>query len=236
MTADSTLSTTASSTIGATASSSLNAAVTSKAATAKASLFQTYDAFISLLTTQLKNQDPLSPMDSSKFTEQLVQFSGVEQSINQNKNLEQIISLMKGNQNSSALGYIGHVVETEGATATTDGSGAAWTYTLPTSSVQTSLVVTDSTTGRVVYTADGETSAGRQTFEWNGKDNNGTALPPGSYTLSVAATDQSDATIKAPITLGGLVSGVDNTNGEPMLMIGGMRVPAGKVLSVMSAS
>ncbi len=236
MTADSTLSTSASSTIGSTAPTSMTAAATSKAATAKASLFQTYDAFISLLTTQLKNQDPLSPMDSSKFTEQLVQFSGVEQSINQNKNLEQIISLMKGNQNASALGYIGQMVETDGATATTDGSGATWNYTLPSSSIQTSLVVTDSTTGRVVYTADGATSAGRQSFRWDGADNNGTPLPPGSYTLSVAATDQSDTSITAPITLGGLVSGVDNTKGEPMLMIGGMRVPASKVLSVMSSS
>ncbi len=234
MTTDTTLSTTASNVLGS--SSSANLAAASKATTAKASLFQTYDAFINLLTTQLKNQDPLSPMDSSKFTEQLVQFSGVEQSINQNKNLEQLISLTKGNQNTSALGYIGRVVETDGATATTDGSGAKWVYTLPAASAKTSLVVTETSTGRVVYAEEGATEAGRQTFNWDGKDSNGTSLPPGSYTLAVAATDQSDGEMKVPVTLGGLVSGVDNTGSEAMLIIGGMRVPASKILSVMSGA
>jgi len=234
MTTDTSLLTSANNALGSSPSSSVAAA--SKAATAKASLFQTYDAFINLLTTQLKNQDPLSPMDSSKFTEQLVQFSGVEQAINQNKNLEQLISLTKGNQNASALGYIGRVVETDGATATTDGSGAKWVYTLPQASAKTALVVTETSTGRVVYTKDGATEAGRQTFNWDGKDNNGTLLPPGSYTLAVAAADKSDADLKVPVTLGGLVSGVDNTNGEPMLIIGGMRVPVSKILSVMSGT
>ena len=234
MTTDPTLSTTAGNALGSSASSGIAAA--SKASTAKASLFQTYDAFITLLTTQLKNQDPLSPMDSSKFTEQLVQFSGVEQSINQNKNLEQLISLTKVNQNSTALGYIGRVVETDGATATTDGSGAKWVYTLPRDSAQTALVVTETSTGRVVYAKDGATNAGRQAFNWDGKDNNGMSLPPGSYTLSVSGTDLADAELKVPVTLGGLVSGVDNTGGEPMLMIGGMRVPASKILSVMSGA
>ena len=234
MTTDTSLLTSASNVIGSSPSSGVAAA--SKAATAKASLFQTYDAFITLLTTQLKNQDPLSPMDSAKFTEQLVQFSGVEQSINQNKNLEQLINLTKGNQNTSALGYIGRVVETDGATAITDGTGAKWVYALPTPSAKTSLVVTETNTGRVVYAEEGATAAGRQTFNWNGTDNNGTRLPAGSYTLAVAATDQSDGQIKVPVTLGGLVSGVDNTGGDPMLMIGGMRVPASKILSVMSGT
>src|ERR1051326_9398368 len=77
------------------------------AADAQKTLSSNFDTFLTLLTTQLKNQDPLQPMDSNQFTQQLVQFSQVEQQINSNKNLESLISLTKSQTTTAAVSYLG---------------------------------------------------------------------------------------------------------------------------------
>jgi hypothetical protein len=84
-----------------------SASTTSAAANAQKSLSGNFETFLTLLTTQLKNQDPLSPMDSNQFTQQLVQFSQVEQQINSNKNLESLIALTKSQSATSAVSYLG---------------------------------------------------------------------------------------------------------------------------------
>src|SRR3954470_17819141 len=86
---------------------STSATSTSAAASAQKQLAGNFDTFLTLLTTQLKNQDPLSPMDSNQFTQQLVQFSQVEQQINANKNLESLVSMSKAQGATSAVGYLG---------------------------------------------------------------------------------------------------------------------------------
>src|SRR3546814_14925611 len=99
-------------------SSSTDASASSSAASSAAtSLAGDFNTFLTLLTTQLKNQDPTSPMDSNEFTQQLVQFSQVEQQIDMNKNLETMISLMQSQQNSSNLNYVGKVVDVASADA-----------------------------------------------------------------------------------------------------------------------
>jgi flagellar basal-body rod modification protein FlgD len=214
----------------ASASSTVSAA---NAATQKAknSLSQTYDTFLTLLTTQLKNQDPLSPMDSTKFTEQLVQYSQVEQSINQNTNLQKIYALLQGNQASGALGYIGRNVTVDSATATNTGDGVTWNYGLANTAATNTLVVTDAN-GMLVYTKPGETGAGKYTFAWDGKDAAGNTVPSGAYTLQVVAKDGSKAAITSTVTVGGLVTGVESGTDGPMLVVGGSRLPASKVVSV----
>jgi flagellar basal-body rod modification protein FlgD len=210
------------------AASSTNASSTDKA---KKSLSQTYDTFLTLLTTQLKNQDPLSPMDSAKFTEQLVQYSEVEQSINQNTNLEKIYSLIQGNQSSSALGYIGKTVSVDSATATNSGSGVTWSYNLANDAASNTLVVSDAN-GKLVYTEDGDTSSGTHSFAWDGKDSGGNTLRSGDYTLQVVAKDGSKATVTSTVTVGGVVTGVESGTDGPVLVVGGSRLPASKVVSV----
>src|SRR6267142_4445505 len=79
----------------------------SGAVSAQKSLSTNFNTFLTLLTTQLKNQDPLAPMDSNQFTQQLVQFSQVEQQINANKNLESLISLTKNQASVNAVSYLG---------------------------------------------------------------------------------------------------------------------------------
>src|ERR1700745_1994530 len=87
-----------------------------------------FQTFLTLLTTQLKNQDPLSPMDSNQFTQQLVQFSQVEQQINSNKNLEDLIALTKSQSATNAVSYLGKTLTLTDGTAALQNGTANWTY------------------------------------------------------------------------------------------------------------
>src|ERR1700756_327832 len=141
------------------AASTTNANGTSSGASALNQLSGNFSTFLTLLTTQLKNQDPTSPMDSNTFTQQLVMYSQVEQQINTNDNLKTLISQGTTNAAAMAATYLGKKVSiTNGNGSLTNGS-ATWTYSLDTSSATTQLAITD-TNGQTVYTANGETTSG----------------------------------------------------------------------------
>ena len=213
------------------ATSALSAATPSTATKAKTTLGSNFDTFLTLLTTQLKNQDPLSPMDSAQFTQQLVQFSQVEQSINANQNLESLISLTKQRVGGEAVSYLGKTV------TLTDGSGglnsgqAQWGYSLGSGSASTHLVVADSK-GRTVYAGAGDTAAGLHAFTWDGKDNAGNLMPDGPYTLSVVAKTADGTSINTDIASQGVVDEVDLSGSEPMLKIGSLSVPLSKATRI----
>ena len=208
---------------------------TSSTDTAKAKLVGDYSTFIKLLAAQVQNQDPLSPMDSSKFTEQLVQYSQVEQSIGQNSRLDKLIGLQQDGRLSFALGYIGKTVEIADDTASHSGKGISWSYQLPDNVKETALTIVDSK-GKVVYSGDGSTSSGRNSFAWNGKDNQGNLVPNGTYTLKVAPKDATGADLEAIISVGGIVSGVESGKDGPQLVVNGSRLPADSVVAVTSGS
>ena len=111
--------------------SATSAASTGQAASAQKTLSSNFDTFLTLLTTQLQNQDPLQPMDSNQFTQQLVQFSQVEQQINSNKNLESLIALTKSQTATNAVPYLGKTLTLTDGTAAVIGGQAQWTYTVP---------------------------------------------------------------------------------------------------------
>src|SRR3569832_441863 len=94
-------------------------------------LTNNFSTFLTLLTTQLKNQDPTSPMDSNQFTQQLVQFSQVEQQINSNKNLESLIALTKSQNATNAVSYLGKTLKLTDGTAALINGQAQRTYTVP---------------------------------------------------------------------------------------------------------
>ena len=153
--------------------------------TAQQQLSGNFNTFLTLLTTQLQNQDPMSPMDSNQFTQQLVEFSRVEQQINTNDNLQDADQPGRsGRSASDAVSYLGKIVTITNGNAALANGQAAWSYTLGSAAAANTLTVTDST-GHVVYTAPGETAAGTHDFTWNGQDNNGNQLPDGVYTLTV---------------------------------------------------
>lgn len=188
-----------------------------------------FDQFLRLLTTQLKNQDPLSPMDSTEFTNQLVSFSGVEQQIKMNKNLENLIAYSANSQTTLGLSYIGLQVEREGSKFNLyPDTSVSMTYELETDASQLKISVLDAN-GDVVYSRDGvegEFNKGKHGFIWDGKDNNGDPATPGLYQIRVGAADQAGKTIKTTTVVPGVVMGMQTEDdGSVSLILNGEAVP-----------
>jgi flagellar basal-body rod modification protein FlgD len=194
-------------------------------------LAQNFNTFLTLLTTQLQNQDPLSPMDTNQFTQQLVSFSQVEQQINTNSNLQQLIQLQGAGESIAALPLVGQNIEYNSATAPLSNGQANFVYDLPSASTSTALTVVDSN-GRVVYTQPGETDAGSHAFSWNGKTNAGVQLPDGNYTLKIQAADASGSAITPSIASIGSVQAVGVENGTATFTVNGMSVPMSELVTV----
>src|ERR1700761_1036182 len=204
---------------------------TSNSDDAAAQLSGNFDTFLTLLTTQLQNQDPMNPMDSNQFTQELVQFSGVEQQINTNDNLKTLISLQQNSAGTSASGYLGKTITVTNGQAALEGGEADWSYALGSAAVSNTLTVTNSA-GQVVYSGAGQTAEGQHDFSWNGQSTSGTQLPDGTYTLSVNATDSTGAAVTDAIASKGVVGEVNMTSGTPQLMIGQMAVALSDVSAI----
>jgi flagellar basal-body rod modification protein FlgD len=202
----------------------------SSANNATSQLSSNFDTFLQLLTTQLQHQDPLDPMDTSQFTQQLVEYSQVEQQIDTNSNLQSLISQGTSQSAAYATSYLGKTVTVSGGEGSLTNGEAQWTYNLGTASTSTTLQVTDAN-GNVVYSGSGQTTAGNSTFNWNGVDNAGNQLPDGSYTLAVKAS-AGGQTVTTSVTAVGTVSEVNMINGTPELLIGSMEVPLTSISSV----
>lgn len=190
-----------------------------------------FSTFLTLLTTQLKNQDPTSPMDSNQFTQQLVMYSQVEQQINTNTNLQTLITQGSSNASAMANTYLGKQVSITNGNASLAGGAANWTYNLDSAGAATQLSVTNSA-GVTVYTGAGETSAGNHNFAWNGKDANGNALPDGTYKLTVTAKDSNGTAVTTSVASAGTVSQIDMTAGTPKLVVGNMEIGLGDIAVV----
>jgi flagellar basal-body rod modification protein FlgD len=191
---------------------------------AQKQLSTNFDTFLKLLTTQLQNQDPTAPMDSTQFTQQLVAFSQVEQQISTNQNLQMLIGLAQSQSSNLAMSYLGKsVVLTNGAAVMTGGS-ATWTYGLDNEAGTTTLTVTNAS-GKSVYSTSGETAAGTHSFVWDGKDNLGNQLADGTYTLTVTSVAGDGSAVTTSVASKGLVSGIDLAGTTPQLVIGTTEVP-----------
>lgn len=217
-------------TVTATSTSTSTATTASGASTAK--LAENFDTFLKLLTTQLQYQDPLSPMDTNQFTQQLVQFTSVEQSIQTNKNLESLISLFQSSNLSNATSYIGKEVVAASDYASLDDDGAAWTYTLGAAAAETKLTIYNDK-GTKVFETTGDTEAGRHDFAWDGRDANGNALPDGVYQLAVTATTGSGGDIDTGIYIRAKVDGVGVDSGSVSLVVDGLAIDPSQVVAVM---
>jgi flagellar basal-body rod modification protein FlgD len=182
-----------------------------------ATLSSNFDTFLHILTAQIQNQDPLSPMDSGQFTQQLVQFSGVEQQIKANSQLEDLLKSSHSSTGASLAGYLGQQVEVDSAGAEYDGQPIHWKYNLPADAKSATVTVTDAA-GKVLYSKTGETAAGDHDFFWNGELNKGGTAPKDTpYWISVVAEDANSKAITPTHSLVTTVSGIDLTYGEPAL-------------------
>lgn len=189
-------------------------------------LAQGFDQFLRLLTTQLQNQDPLSPMDSTEFTNQLVSFSSVEQQIKINENLNQLLKVSAASQATLGLSYIGLNVDMAGSQFLYDGTNPArMSYTLPTDALRSTISIVDAN-GSVVYSQSGEIDKGTYEFAWNGKDQSGNDLPSGAYELRVGALDKDNKNLTVSTKVSGIVAGIEtDESGEILLLINGQKVP-----------
>lgn len=196
-----------------------------------ATLSKTFDTFLNLLTKQLQNQDPLDPVKSSEFTQQLVLFTNAEQAVATNKNLESLIKLSTASQAATAVGYIGKTVQADGNTGTLNGGKANWQYELTENANHVDVTITNSD-GKIVYTGTGATGVGTHSFAWNGLDNQGLTQPDGSYTIAISAKNGAGAALTANTSIIGQVSGIETVDGSVVLNVGLTKVPLEKVKSV----
>lgn len=221
--------------------SSVTAAITnssssssSSTTTDKSTIADNFQSFLLLLTTQLQNQNPLDPLDTNQFTQQLVQFAQVEQQLKSNSQLETLVSLQKTSQQTQALGFVGATVAVDGASATLGNGSAAWNFSV-TKPATATLTVTNSS-GQTVYSGSYTVQAGLQGFTWDGRGNNGTLWPDGTYKLSVTATDAAGQSVGVSTEVEGVVEGVDFSQTTPVLTIGGQEYTLDKIKRVTRAA
>jgi len=205
----------------------------SRVSNGSAALFDNFETFLTLLTTQMKNQDPLSPLDSNEFTAQLTQMAGVEQQLLTNDLLTSLVAAQAAGGLDNASNYIGkHVTAAWTATTLEDGK-ATWAYELGDKAEKVTLQVVNSA-GTVVWEGDApENTAGIHTFTWNGELKGGdTADDGGVYTLRVSATNALGGKVDSQALIRGRVTGVEMYNGDPYLVIGDSILPLSTVLSL----
>lgn len=196
----------------------INTATSTSAATnSQTKLAQDFDQFLTLLTTQLQFQDPLDPLDSNQFTEQLVSFTQVEQSITTNKNLELLINQTKNSAMSAAVGYLGTEVTIETDRAGLRNGTAKWEYGLETNADEVNITVKDSN-GKVVYEGTGDNQAGLHDFIWDAPE--GTS--DGIYQLTVSAETINETEIQVAIFSKGTVEAIEVLGGDVHLSVNGI--------------
>lgn len=184
-------------------------------------LTKDFDQFLQLLTTQLKNQDPLSPMETHQFTTQLVQFSNVEQSIRQNTLLEAQLKNQTVDQAMASLSLVGKAVEVPNPQTDMKNQEANWRYKIAAGAEKVTLTIKDKD-GNIVRVMDGETEEGIHDFgpeQFDGKHTNGTLLPDGIYTLEVESLDAKDKPVANYVRGYGRVTSVDVTGDQPILFV-----------------
>lgn len=194
-----------------------DAVAASDAAGSRTRLSDNYDTFLVLLTAQLQNQDPMAPMDSTQFTQQLVQFSQVEQQIRTNEQLEGLAGKYQAAAAGAALSYLGRETVLESDKTTLANGSAQWGYSFGQNVDSVTLTVADAR-GRPLLQTSGEALAGSHVFNWNGRDNNGNVAPPGVYRLIVGATNEAGDEVKATMSVRETIRGVDFSGTTPLVI------------------
>jgi len=208
----------------------------SSSSAVSASVQSEYNTFLTILTTELQNQDPTSPLDTNQFTSQLVQFSSLEQNLQTNSYLQQLVAAQSSGQVSGALGYLGHTVQATGDSFTLNGTSSdtpTLSYSLA-STAKTAVMNIVNSSGQTVRQISVPTGSGEHSETFDGNDTSGDALPAGSYTFKVVATDAKGNAIAATTYETGEVTGIDTTNGTVNLHMGSLTVPASNVVQVIS--
>jgi flagellar basal-body rod modification protein FlgD len=223
---------------GSSSSSTTSTTDSSKSSTTSSlqSLNQNFDQFLGMLTTQMKNQDPLNPMDSNQMTSQLVQFAMAEQAIGTNSRLDKLVKMQESTTMTNNLYYLNRAVQYEGTEFDyVEGmSSADLSYKLDRDAKSVNIDILNSS-GTVVKTLKGEVGGGaKQDVAWDFTNTKGEKVPAGEYSFKVTPKGQNDDDyIKyTPYTFA-VVTGVDfNSSGDAILRSGNRTVAVSKVMGV----
>jgi len=204
-----------------------SAATNTGSVTNSAMIADNFTTFLTLLTTQLQNQNPLDPLDTNQFTQQLVQFAQVEQQMKSNTQLDTLISINQNAQSTAALAYVGATVVVDGSTAQLAEGSATWDLSVASPSTAT-VTITDST-GQTAYTGSFTVNPGGVKFTWDGKGSDGRTWPAGNYTIKATALDANNQPVAVSSSVQATVDSVDLTQTPPMLSIGGQNYAVNQV-------
>ena len=189
--------------------------------------------FLNLLITQLQNQDPLNPTDSTEFTAQLAQFSSLEQLSNVNGNLEQLQNFQASTNNSQAVSLLGKEITASGNfLQLSDGEPIGCDFSLGRGAAEVVVNIYDSTGEFVKAFGSEDLAAGRHTLVWDGTDRNGNPAKDGNYTFEILAADANDKNVNVTAFFTGTVDTVTFENNTPFLISGGQKIALGDVIQV----
>ncbi len=200
---------------------------TTSGALDKTMIASNFTTFLQLLTTQLKNQNPLDPLDTNQFTQQLVQFAQVEQQMKSNDQLQTLVSLQQSAQATAALSYIGSTVVLDGSSTQMKNGNASWNLNV--SKPATATITIQDSNGQTVYTGKLAVNPGGQSFSWNGLGTTGTQYPDGTYKLTATAVDANNQTVAVSAEVRGTVDSVDLTQNPPVISVAGQTYTFDKV-------
>jgi flagellar basal-body rod modification protein FlgD len=222
---------------GGVLSSLAQSATSSSQQTKPASQTLGKDDFLKLLTTQLQNQDPLNPISNEDFIAQTAQFSSLEQLQNMNGTLQQLLAQSGGNGVTASAPLLGRTVSVNGSAVPLDGSQpVSLAYQLPAGAATAALQVLNASGTSVRTIRLGSQAAGSHQAGFDGLDDQGRRLTPGSYTYQVIALDQSGRAVSGAATGGGQVTGISMDSGQVMLLVGSERVPLTSVVAITAGS
>jgi len=210
-----------------------NTGSSSALANSRATIAGNFDTFLQILTTQLKNQNPLDPLDTNQFTAQLVQFSGVEQQLQTNSYLEALLSLGASAASTSgqAANLIGKQITADTVASELKDGEAKWVLNSAATASNAKIQVKDGT-GNIIFQTERSLDAGDNSFVWDGKGTDGVMRPDGIYSIAISATDSSGKTIAVTSQMSGKVEGVDLSGSEPYLLVGKARFTLGSIKSI----
>ena len=192
--------------------------------------------FLKLLTTQLANQDPLAPADNQAFIAQLAQFASVEQQEAANSRLDALIVAQAANNQTSVANLVGKeiIYKTDSVAVTADRIGAIQGE-LAADAKQVSAIITDEN-GKILRTLTlRDVPSGTVDFGWDGMDDHGVKVPPGTYKVKLTAGDAQDKTITFDSAGHARATGVTFEAGYPELILNGVRVKLSDVIQIAEA-
>ncbi|MDR2443554.1 MAG: flagellar hook assembly protein FlgD [Deltaproteobacteria bacterium] len=195
------------------------------------------EAFLTLLLTQLQNQDPFNPMEDTEMTAQLAQYSQLEQFANLNTNVTSMAGYIQAQNQFQTLTLIGKDVEAQSNLLSVTAGAVDTPAVLEiaqTCNIQ--LYVLDSSGNQVRMYDWGMTEAGTYEFTWDGLDSSGNKMADGAYQFQVTATDTSGEALSDGIvpTITGRVSSVSfDSEGQPIIHLGHVQVALGQVVEIL---